>query len=140
MSKQHRKRKLAVLLVILLGFTVVGASFWQYFASIEGNFTVEQAITIDNKTFEEPIIFNQHVIAGDRIKKSHVLEIRGNNTFNIDVNISGRPGVDVAFEIDGIGIIFPITLSTGVYNLDIIYNFQPKLKPGAYPVIIQFSA
>lgn len=137
--KQKRYKKSALLLTLLLSVAVVGASVWTFFGRIDGDFTVRQAITIDGNNYNQPIRFQQNVTAGDTITRGHTLTILANGTVPITTVVSGRPGVNVSFTINGQPITFPINLSTGSYKLGITYNFPINLKPRQYVVTIQFG-
>jgi len=133
------KKYISIFIGLLIFVSLASAGLWTHFAQVKPTFNVEQSITIDGRAYNNPIVFEQNVIAGDTVTTEHILIIKCNQSVNITSTITSTNGINVSIKIDGQTTVFPVCLKPGKYPLTITYVFPVNLTPGKYKPIIKFG-
>lgn len=126
--------KVSIVLAIFLVSTIATASIILYFGEVETELDIKTSITIDNRSYNNPIKHKLELYTGDSINVTHVICNRA-KMCNVMINqtTSGLVnGVTLTFyDKDDLPIIFPFRLNasssmviTMTFHADI--NFQPQ--------------
>jgi hypothetical protein len=135
----NKLRKMVGLAIIFLIIGLAAAGLWTHFAKVKPEFNVKQSITLDNHSYNVPIIFTEDVIAGNVYRSDHIVNVLCDSQVNISVAIKSVNGLTISFECDGVPVTFPqYNISKGAYNLTIVWSFDIHMTESKYKPEITF--
>ena len=125
----RKSKKLFVLVTVILLTSVAAAGLLKYYATINIDTDIQQAVTVNGNLSSEPINIGPiNVVAGDSYRHKLVFTNHANISINLSATIKTIEGITVEFFDHGHNITFPIALDPGSRTIEAVLSFDKRMK------------
>lgn len=125
----RKSKKIFAIVLILLFVSVAAAGLLKYYAQMNIETNLQQAITVNGHKYNEPINFKIDMVAGDSVSKSIVVTNHANCSINVSTSNTAPKGLNISFFYAGQLVDFPVTIPHGSYKIDMVVSSDVRAKP-----------
>jgi len=141
-EKSKRNRFLFIVGAVIILSVIVGATSYQYFASIKTTAVVEECVFLNGQNYSTPIIADFDVPAGGDVNTTYTLENTGDKPISVYMNVTAIPDLDgitvVMYDVSTEALIAnPFVLDSGIMAFNLSYSFD--MIVGTYEIEVTFE-
>lgn len=138
MRSKYIFKTLVILMLLIFSVSAI-STVLNSFGKVKTDFELDQSVTINGHSYNDPVVFIINGTCGNTYNKSLVIENHCEKSVNISATSNYIEGIDTYIIYNNSIVSFPVTLEPEtIYNVKIVYDTIPNLKPKKYKITTDF--